>query len=176
MDQGPRAHFDISALLPAPLEQTRAPNTITGLYPVLVKDYMTQLSNIMVARLPHAWLIVQTDTQMTLFLNHKTTTPCDSLSSIQRAITWTDKQYMDPRWQLYGGTIWSFCVLLHAWKFVAGRLPTEVNVEELREVLVGREEKRKQEEKEKSCRAAKKASEGETSPVEKCVQHIWIED
>ena len=76
--------------------------------------------------------------------------------------------------------------MLHAWNFSPGRLPAEVNVEELREALAARQEKREQKEKEQSCRSAEKESEKEPFAMRnrvglsvhtgKCVEHIWIKD
>lgn len=95
------------------------PAEVFGLYPIVVKDYLTELSEITVARLPNAWLIVDSDKQMTLFLPHE---------------RWNNKQQnLDPRWSIYGGTLKAFCAFLYSWEYGARDLPSEINVQKIRE-------------------------------------------
>ena len=103
---------------PRPQSLASPPPEVFGLYPIVVKDYLTELSKITVARLPNAWLIVDSDKQMTLFLPHE---------------RWNNKQNLDPRWSIYGGTLKAFCAFLYSWEFGARDLPSEINVQKIRE-------------------------------------------
>jgi len=103
---------------PRPQSLASPPAEVFGLYPIVVKDYLTELSKIRVARLPNAWLIVDSDKQMTLFLPYE---------------RWNNKQNADPRWSMYGGTLTAFCTFLYSWEFGARDLPSEINVQKIRE-------------------------------------------
>ncbi len=103
---------------PRPQSLASPPAEVFGLYPIVVKDYLTELSKITVARLPNAWLIVDSDKQMTLFLPHE---------------RWNNKQNLDPRWSIYGGTLKAFCAFLYSWEYGARDLPSEINVQKIRE-------------------------------------------
>ena len=94
------------------------PTEVFGLYPIVVKDFLTELSSITVAHLPDAWLIVDSDKQMTLFLPHE---------------RWNNKQNLDPRWRIYGGTLEALCAFLYSWEYGACDLPSEINVQKIRE-------------------------------------------
>lgn len=100
---------------------------VFGLYPIVVKDYLTELSKITVARLPNAWLIVDSDKQMTLFLPHE---------------RWNNKQNLDSRWSIYGGTLKAFCAFLYSWEYGARDLPSEINVQKIRENIQRKKQRR----------------------------------
>ena len=102
------------------------PPEVFGLYRIVVKDYLTELSNIRVARLPNTWLIVDSDKQMTLFLPHE---------------RWNNKQQLDSRWSIYGGTLEAFCAFLYSWEYGACDLPSEINVKKIRENIQLRKKK-----------------------------------
>ncbi len=106
-----------------PVRKPRPPAAdaeVFGLYPIVVKDFLTELSQISVAHLPDAWLIVDSDKQMTLFLPHE---------------RWNNKQNLDPRWSMYGGTLKAFCAFLYSWEYGARDLPSEINVQKIREKM-----------------------------------------
>ena len=103
---------------PQPQSLASPPAEVFGLYPIVVKDFLTELSKISVAHLPDAWLIVDSDKQMTLFLPHE---------------RWNNKQNLDPRWSMYGGTLKAFCAFLYSWEYGARDLPSEINVQKIRE-------------------------------------------
>ena len=110
-----------------PRPQALASPKVFSLYPIVVKDHLTELSKITVARLANAWLIVDSDKQMTLFLPYE---------------RWNNKQNLDPRWSIYGGTLKAFCAFLYSWEYGACDLPSEVNVQKIRENIQRKQQQR----------------------------------
>lgn len=136
-----------AALLPPPLENPRKASA--GLYHVVVRDFMTELKDIFVGRLPSAWLIVEVRCHMTLFLPHNPIAECDSLETVMHAMKWANRQHLDERWKFYGSSLWAFCGLLHAWEHPVSRLPACVDVEELRKAMGERDLERLRRRKDK---------------------------